>query len=221
MNVSELLAALDAEINGLSRVGAQCELFATSPKPLFLIGWKGDWRDRDFDTSIMFLVCAIEELDASKRMSAIVRCVEIERLPVILVQGCDVQPANSVLWIDKFPSKALEYGGDEKVMMIFDMNRTEPSYQEVPSDTDQTTLDELRRDYPTVERSTDGSRLWLSRLPAHDTRITMPYEIEHARWIPGAPFDALSGILVLGRDIAKLRRTIAEHIANCEKPDWR
>lgn len=220
MKKAEILNALGRELDALRETGAQHELVASTPKPILLIEWNGRWQEREFESAIMFLTFALSELVAGRKAHSVVRCVESERLPLILQQGCDVQPTDSVLWTDKFPSKALEYGGDEKVMMVFDIRRTEPSYQEVPADTDQKALDELRKAYPTVERSIDGSMLWLSRLPEHDKRVTTPYEVEHGRWIPDDPFEALMGLLVLGRDMKKLAASVKSRIAVCQQPVW-
>ena len=125
------------------------------------------------------------------------------------------------MWTDKFPEKALEYGGDCKVMMIFDNKQTQPSYQEVPSDTPASVLSALQEKYPTVEASKDGSRLWLSRLPEGDKRLTSGYEIEHGRWISGDPFEALVCLLVLGRNLCELRNAVLDSIAACSAPRWK
>ncbi len=168
----------------------------------------------------MFLQYRINGLISGSEPSTVVRCVEIGRLPVILRQGCDVEPKDAVMWIDKSSSRALEYGGEQKVLMIFDIRRTEPSYQQVPADTDQATLDELQKTYPTVERSIDGSMLWLSRLPENDKRVASPYESEHGRWISSDPFAALSGLLVLGRDMKAMKSFVESSIAACDHPTW-
>ncbi len=220
MTNAKLQNALEKAINAVREAGAQCEFVASHPRPILLIEWKRDWRDEDFDTALMFLTFAIGEVSGGSEIGSIVRCVGIERLDVILRQGCDVEPSDAVLWTDMFSSKALEYGGTEKVLMVFDIHRTKPTYLRVAADTDPIALDELRKTYPTVVRSIDGSRLWLSRLPEHDRRVTSPYEVEHARWIPGDPFEALAGLLVLGRDLAAIRESVLTTIANCPDPKW-
>ena len=216
-----ILSALGKILDWLRAAGAQWELVASTPKPVFLIEWDGEWSDRSLSTPLMFLSYALGELLTGSKICSIMRCVGIERLALILQQGCDVQPKDSVLWIDKSPSKALEYGGDQKVMMVFDIKRTQASYQEAASNTDQNTLDKLRAAYPTVVPSIDGSRLWFSRLPEHDRRVTSAYEIEHGRWIPEDPIEALAGLLVLGRELAALREAVKSIITACQHPQWK
>jgi hypothetical protein len=179
--------------------GMTCTLVATSPRPLVVVGWQGAWLDHEFDTAIMLLVTDLAELITGSGTCPCVRCVELERLETVLKSGCDVSPTDAVIWTDKFPSKSLEYGGDTKVMLILDMRKTKASYEEVAADIEPHQLEVLKADYPTAVISRDGTRIWLSRLPDQDRRVGSAYEIEHARWIPGDPFEALIGVLVLSR----------------------
>jgi hypothetical protein len=220
MSEAEPLSTLGKYLDGMRATGARSELAVSKPRPIVLIEWTGSWLDRAFDTPLMFLSFALGERHSGRKSCSVVRCVEMSRLPLILQQGCDVQPKDAVLWIDKSPSKALEYGGEEKVMMVFDINRTKASYEEVVADTDPKVLEELRSVYPTVVPSIDGSRLWLSRLPQDDRRVASAYEIEHGRWIPGDPIEALAGLVVLGRHLQGLKESVQASVAACPHPRW-
>lgn len=189
---------------------------ATIPFPIAVIGWQGSWLDETLANTLTFLIDDLTCIVAKNGACGWVRCVGLERLSVILKTGCDIEPTNSVLWLDMFPDKALEYGGDEKVMMIFNLSMTEPSYVKVPANTDAAKLKAWKQNYPTVLSSIDGKELWLSRLPEHDRRVGSPYEVEHARWIPGDPLEALLGIFVLGRNPATLTQSILQHLSNSQ-----
>ena len=74
------------------------------------------------------------------------------------------------------------------------MQRT---YREIASDTPEAEIARLREQYPTLVESRDGEKLWLSRLPEDDKRVSTVYETEYAYWIPGNPMEALRAILLI------------------------
>ena len=106
------------------------------------------------------------------------------------------------------PSKALEYGGETKVLMVFDGRKMKNSGQEVQADIQPEELERLQTVYPTVLRTTDGQSLWLSRLPESDRRVGGMYESEHGRWIPGDPWEALRLVIVLTHELSSLPNLI-------------
>src|SRR5262249_46250788 len=126
------------------------------------------------------------------------RAVGADRLSAILSNGIDVEPTRSVIMVDCF-EKAWEYGGWPKVMQALDWSCLDQSWREIPTDTPPGELTELRKIFPALLTSIDGSKLWLSRLPEGDPRIASSYEVSYGRWIPGNPFEALKAILVFSR----------------------
>jgi len=108
-----------------------------------------------------------------------------------------------------------------KAMMLFDTDQLRLTWKEVPTDIDTNHLTELQRDYPTVLHSEDGTYLWLSRLPSGDRRINTPYETEYARWIPGDPWQALIGLVVLGSHHEPLLAHLSSLISGCSGVSWR
>ena len=202
------------------RKGMTCTPVAIQPRPLVVVGWKGGWRDDNFDTALMVLVADLAKLVTGSIACSCVRCVDLTRLDMILSSGCDVEPTDAVLWVDKFPSKALEYGGDTKIMLIFDIRKTKATYEEVAADIEPQRLASLKAVYPTALTSVDGTKIWLSRLPEEDRRVASAYEIEHARWIPGDPFDALIGVLVLCRHPDELVATINAQCQSHHSGRW-
>jgi hypothetical protein len=125
------------------------------------------------------------------------RGVPFDRLAEILAHGLDVEPTTAPIFVN-LPSKALEDGGDEKVIEVFNFMLLEQTYRRVPVDTPAARLSELRATYPTCVTQNDGGTLWLSRLPADDPRVATSYESDLARWIPGDPWEALRMIVVVG-----------------------
>lgn len=217
MTESDFLTRLERDLDKLRAAGANWELAATKPKLVLLIKWDDCW-DSMF-RSAPFLMGNLNDLLLGSMARSIKRCVGLERLPMILQHGVDVFPTNSVIWADTTAGKALEYGGDEKVMMLFNEDHTKPAYRTIPATTPQNELEELRILYPTINPSADGSTLSLSRLPKNDTR-TANYDIFFGRWIPGDPFEALAGLVLFGRDLQKMICFVAESIAACPHPKW-
>ena len=123
------------------------------------------------------------------------RCVSIDRLAVILKAGTDSESLDGVIWADLM-SKALEYGGETKILLAYNAEQLRPSCVEVPANTDPDELARLGETFRTREVSVDGSTVRFSRLPANDRRFA--YEAAHGRWFPGNPMDALSALVVLG-----------------------
>ena len=71
-----------------------------------------------------------------------------------------------------------------------------------------------------MEKSVDGTKIWLSRLPENDRRRTTAYETAYARWIPGDPWDALVALFAVGQDLETLREQVCHHIEECKEIRW-
>jgi hypothetical protein len=80
--------------------------------------------------------------------------------------------------------------------MALDGERLDRPYREIPSDTRAEEVARLMPDYPNRIPSLSGERIWLTRLPAADTRAATACEVGYARWIPGNPFDAQRAVFV-------------------------
>ena len=136
-------------------------------------------------------------------IGATMRGVGLDRLPLVLASGIDVQPADAVVYVDEL-DKALEYGGEEKLILILDPNNLASTWEEVDASLDPKRLSDLRSRYQTELRSEDGRTVWFSRLPRSDRRVSSDYEVAYARWIPGDPQEALLGLLLVGPDLDRL-----------------
>lgn len=123
------------------------------------------------------------------------RGVSYDRLPTILETGIDVRPTTAPIFVDDF-EKAWKYGGWPKVIMALDAERLERTYREIAAGTPADEVSRLLQDYPRRLESEDGEFIWLTRLPASDTRATTAYERYYARWIPGNPMDALIAVFL-------------------------
>lgn len=123
------------------------------------------------------------------------RGVSMDRLRYVLGTGIDVSPTDAPIYVDHI-SKAIEYGGWPKVLLALDVRQLDQTYREVDASLPEVEIALLQQRFPTMLKSTDGSKLWLSRLEEGDTRIGSPYEWQYARWIPGDPIKALKAIVV-------------------------
>jgi hypothetical protein len=131
------------------------------------------------------------------------RAVSIDRLSTVLLRGIDVEPTNSVIWVNHL-DKAMEYGGWPKLVMALDYRLLKWTCVELDANASEAELTSVRRDYPTVLK--DGSKLFCSRLKADAPQLNTPYEFDSARWIPGDPWEALKGVFVFYRpkDLAEM-----------------
>lgn len=163
------------------------------PVPIWLVRLpSGQHYTQPFDEHDFLRQLDLEPLDHQ------FRAVSLDRLKYVLSTGVDVEPADSVMWVDCF-DKAWEYGGWPKLMMVFDHRALEPSFREVRSDIDPPELESLREDYPTMLESKDGTRLWLSRLPEGDRRVASAYERAYGRWIGRERGNPLRALLIFVR----------------------
>jgi hypothetical protein len=137
-----------------------------------------------------------ESFDVLKGYLVEYRGVSLERLPIILATGVDVEPPTHPIFVCDDLDKAWEYGGLPKVVMAYDGMQLKSTYKQVVvADTTSDELAKLMSDYPTHIESPAGDRIWFTRFPGH-TRPGFAYEREYARWIPGDPFDALRAVFV-------------------------
>jgi hypothetical protein len=140
---------------GLQSIGATVSIIARSPVPLVSVGWQGDFTDTKFTSELGF---ALADLAGEKHWPP-VRCVTIHQLPNVLRSGCDVEPSDSVFWVTPSPGKALEYGGEFKVMLAFKRAGLTPTFREIPADTPAEKIAELRLTFPTLVPSDDGKKV--------------------------------------------------------------
>lgn len=183
------------EVVGLQNVLEECmdEITATQivtqPVPLWLVRVPSD---RIIEPRELF-----RQMDR-RLLTCVFRAVAIERLPVVLKTGVDVEPPDAVLFADFF-DKAWEYGGWPKLILAFDPKRILKSCRVVPNDLPPEEMAALCGQFPTVIRDDEASTLWLSRLRPDDPRAGSAYEAAYAYWIPGDPMEALRCVLICTR----------------------
>lgn len=166
-------------------------LLSELPVPFWLFVQPGDsdWRHPSFEWTELLAPIDKDLTCCSYRGLA------AERLPSVLRNGVDVEPTDSVIYVEDF-TKAWEYGGWPKLILAFHPGHLMPTHREVRVDTPEAELRKLRRIYPTVLKSKDGTRLWFSRMKKDDPRLASQYEVAYARCIPKDPFDALRAVLL-------------------------
>ena len=135
------------------------------------------------------------ELFPLEKVGMLFRAVPFDRLEDIKLNGVDVSPIDAPIFCDDL-EKASEYGGWPKVVMGFDAEMLDRTYRQVDATISEEELAHLRATFPTLEKSRDGSKIWLSRLPAESRARTSSYESSYAYWIPGNPWDALRVIIL-------------------------
>lgn len=198
----------------------KAELLASVPKPL-VVAQCGPGRFHP-KLAISPLRWSIE---TSKLLQVDIgfqyRCADLSRLPIVLATAIDVEPTNAVIYADMSDDKALEYGGeDSKVMLILRDEHLDRTYREVPSDTPEAELAQLRGTFPTELRSEDGKSIWFSRLKETDPKVASPYEHTYAAWIPGDPWQCLFSIIVFGVDFERTRELVKEHMKGSRSVAW-
>jgi hypothetical protein len=132
------------------------------------------------------------------------RSVEAEKLPTVLRNGIDVEPTNGVIYVGPF-DKTWEYGGFPKLTLALDFNKLSRTFREVPASLSANELEILQQRFPTMIKSLDGTKLYLSRLSEDDRRLNTDYEWAYARWIEGDPFEALRALFIFVRPEDKPR----------------
>jgi len=131
------------------------------------------------------------------------RCVELSRLGQIIQTGCDVFPSHSPLYA-ACSGKALEYGGSNKVVQVFDPDKLQKTFMRVRKSEAPYLLERLNQAYPS-SKEIDDEWLWFSKLPPGDFRIGTGYEMEYSFYIPGNPIEALLMIFLVGGETNDLR----------------
>jgi hypothetical protein len=132
------------------------------------------------------------------------RAVEITKLGQVIRTGCDVVPSNAPLFASDYASKAWEYGGTNKVVMVFERARLQETFKKVRSSEAPEILRRIRSEYPSA-KEIDRDWLWFSRLPLGDGRIATVYETDYSFFIPGNPQEALLMVFLVGTDRDRLR----------------
>ena len=218
-------SVIQGQLDSLEKDRAKSRLLAVQPAILAALEWKGPWPALGRELIVPIWKMA-EAMGLSSPPLVYCRCVALESLDRVLEAGVDVNPADSVIWATQHPDKALEYGQDpvtggdeEKVMLLYPFSKLKRSWLELPSDTPEADQEELRKTYPTRLVSEDGSNLWFSRLSKKDRRISSDYETGYGYWIPGDPWEALLGVILLGRDLEKSEATLRDAAARSSR-EW-
>ena len=193
------------------------ELAAVAPCPVLICpGVFGELVAADLD---MLAMCyAIETVRAAQRFLQY-RGVALERLPVVLRSGCDVEPSDRPFWSAERIDKALEYGGREQLLLVYDPRRLTPAWVILDADCPASKRADLERLYPTVVWE-NGESTKLSRLPPSEYHGGIGYD-NYAHWIPADPFEALLMIVAIGRPEYPLMSEVLRMIGECRTREWR
>ena len=133
-----------------------------------------------------------------KGLKVIYRSVEYSKLPDILENGVDVEPTDGTIYCSRELTKVLEYGGQEKVVQVFDIEKLKPTMHIIydpKSKTEQEILD-LQKTYPYKTVDGNGSIL-LSRFSRNNLQMFSQSERDYCYWIPDDPKKALVGLFLI------------------------
>jgi hypothetical protein len=154
---------------------------------------------------------------------AFARGVTANRIGQVLRTGIDVSPPDSPIYAEQGLDKALEYGQNgDQLLLLLDVRELRRTIREVPADSDPSLLTELRQTFQTELTSKDGKKIWFSRLGRDGKGAGSSYERDYAWWIPGDPWEALLGLIVLSEGAldateAFVRRELAAALTNAPR----
>lgn len=174
--------------------------------------WGGGPENWEFHQALAALIDrAVYEPNIIREspLHLLMRGTRLDNLPRVLATGVDVTPTDSVIWVADDPQKCLEYG---PLLLLYDRWLLDNTFREVDASIDVAELDRLRQTFPTLVRSRDGTKFWLSRLPEDDRRVGSDYEWGYGRWIPGDALQALRGVVAVGPP-AKVAELLQEYEA--------
>lgn len=193
------------------------EVAAVAPCPILVCaGQHGDLVADDLGTIAM--CCGIDVIRAATRLLQY-RGVSLHRLPTILRTARDAEPVDGVFWSADWIEKALEYGGPEKALLVYDPRRLKRAWVKLDADCSPMQRSEINRLYPTVVWENEKSTK-LSRLPASEYHNGIGYD-DYAYWIDGDPFDALVLVITLAPPGYPLASKVRQMISECSEPEWK
>ena len=146
----------------------------------------------------------ISDFRNSLQIDTLVRGTSYDNLYTVLATGVDVVPSNAPIFCTQLVEKAMEYGWDGRnnptriILSFYKRAKTKRTFMEISSDTPKNKIENLKKIYPIVDYSTDGRKIFLSRLKESDTRRNTEYELEYGYWIPENPLNALVCLFLLG-----------------------
>ena len=173
------------------------QLLTDTPVPIYHLDTPTDWQSLKLNEPVLQRFW----LDSARALngSPFFRCVSFDRFQSVLKTGVDVAPSHHHIYVCSDYEKALEYGGAQKIMLVYDSELLHKTYREVSFNTPTAELQALADRFSTRLTSADSTTFWFSRLPEDDTALASGYEREYGHWIPGDPFEALKAIILIGQ----------------------
>ena len=190
----------------------QIDLVRTSPRPVLLIKCPKSGRK----------AAANEVFNRLLKMGLLAnfsRGFDIDRLSYILANGCDVSPTNSPMFVADGMDKAVEYGGLNQVIQVFDLHAIKRTWTEISSEEEREKIEALKKKYTSWEVSADGSHIWYSMFPFDERRRTTPYEAAYGWYIPGNAWEALMALAIFVDTDAGTETTLSL-LKSCKDPIW-
>ena len=159
--------------------------------------------------------------DVAFERAGLTRGTSLNRLPVVLSTGTDVEPPTDPFYAAS-PDKAMGYGEPDGVVVQFlDVSSLDHSWKIFQPDEQRPSDAELELEFPVQERLSDAS-LFCSRFPQQRFAGTGNDRL-YGWWNPsGCPWDALRGIIVIGPRMDPLFKAVvaAMVVSECAGRTW-
>jgi hypothetical protein len=209
LHLEELQSALDrgASLGGFAAV----DVVVLGDNPLvLLVSPRDKERKERLGHALKFITDRLfPKLNAPQNI--LFRGVDVTRLENVVNSGCDRVPTSTPIFASDCASKAMEYGC---LVLAYDSNKLDKTYQVVPKSESPETLDRLRLEYQS-EKVVEENSIWFSKRLLSDRRIGTDYEKHYSFYIPGDAREALLMLFLLGDDKHKL---LSEYVRHTNKP---
>jgi hypothetical protein len=164
-------------------------ILSISPGATYSVGDVARWIDEEITPFVV--------LQSGAANWPMYRAVSLDSLDHVLRTGIDVVPTDAAIWAADDPKKAMEYGGNDKAILVLDGTRMKRSFCELESNASPEAIMATELVFGSdFDITTDGAR-WYSRLPRADRRRCSAYEIAYGWYVPGNPSAALAAVIIV------------------------
>jgi hypothetical protein len=119
------------------------------------------------------------------------RVVDSQRLTTIMATGVDVEPPDSPLFASMHIEKALEFGGNPKVVQAFHAARLQQTFVDVPPGVSKRELNKLKKRFPHKASGRQGVPI------LSNTELGYHQGSPYSYRIVGPPLEALAFIAIV------------------------
>ncbi|WP_027137402.1 hypothetical protein [Gaetbulibacter saemankumensis] len=174
--------------------------------PLFLIGLEPENSTENITNNRLENIIIKEIL--KNDIYNVFRGTDFSRLTYVINHGVEGENPTDAFWAIPFSiDKALEYGGYPKMLLCYDFEQCQRSYERIKNtDENAVQISKLKNTYKSFLYSKDNKEIWFSMFGDNDernyNRIGTPYEMSYGYYIPKNQKKALKYIVAIasGKD---------------------